>query len=55
MFPVFVQLLGLILSFENAHVIGGLPDRLAGLPLPEGTPVVVSYIRRDNLVLFWRA
>ena len=49
MFPVFIQLLGLFSGLENASLVrGGPPNRLAGLPLPARTQVVVSYVRRDN-------
>ena len=49
MFPIFIQLLSLFLGLENASLVrGGLPDRLAGLPLPEKTQVAVSYVRRGN-------
>ena len=48
-----IRLLSLLLSFENTHIVSGdLPSRLAGLPLPEGTRVVVSYVRRDSAIGF---
>ena len=48
-----IRLLSLLLSFENTHIVSGdLPSRLAGLPLPEGTQVVVSYVRRDSAIGF---
>ncbi len=44
-----IRLLSLLLGFENAAVIhGSLPNRLAGLPLPRETQVVVSYVRRSS-------
>ena len=50
---LIIQLLSLFLSFENAHVVeGGLPNTLAGLPLPAQTQVAVSYVRRDNAINF---
>lgn len=51
--PFIIRLLSLFVGFENAHVVeGGLPDALAGLPLPAQTQVVVSYVRRDNAINF---
>ena len=48
-----IFLLSSFLGFENAHVVeGGLPDALAGLPLPAQTQVAVSYVRRDNAINF---
>ncbi len=53
MFPTFIQLLSLFLGLENPSLVrGGLPDRLAGLPLPAETQVVAVHICHDDPFAF---